>query len=93
MYAVCVTFTLKPGQTEAFLPLMIENARQSRALEVGCQQFDVCRAGDVVFLYEIYDDRAAFDLHLAAPHFKSFDAAVGAMVADKQVTTFDEVLR
>jgi quinol monooxygenase YgiN len=38
-----------------------------------------------VFLYEIYDDRAAFDAHLAAAHFKRFDAAVGSMVASKAV--------
>ena len=40
-----------------------------------------------VFLYEIYDDRAAFDAHLASPHFRAFDAEVGPWVQDKQVET------
>lgn len=95
MYAVTVQFTLKSGQQEAFLPLMVENARTSLLEESGCLQFDVLRGGaaDVVFLYEIYEDRAAFDLHLQSAHFKSFDAAVGDMVADKIIQTFDEVIR
>ncbi len=95
MYAVTVHFTLKSGQHAAFLPLMVENARTSLREESGCLQFDVLRGAsdDVVFLYEIYTDRAAFDLHLQSAHFKSFDAAVGDMVADKIIQTFDEVIR
>jgi autoinducer 2-degrading protein len=38
-----------------------------------------------VFLYEVYDDRAAFDAHLSAPHFKSFDAATAGMIRSKKV--------
>lgn len=93
MYAVTVRFQIKPGQMQAFLPLMIQNARTSRETEPGCQQFDVCKDGDTVFLYEIYDDRAAFDVHLQSDHFKSFDAAVADLVANKEVAVFDEVIR
>jgi quinol monooxygenase YgiN len=47
------------------------NATATREREPGCRQFDVCTSADdgLVFLYEVYDDRAAFDAHLAAPHF------------------------
>ncbi|HCI20551.1 MAG TPA: antibiotic biosynthesis monooxygenase, partial [Alphaproteobacteria bacterium] len=38
-----------------------------------------------VFLYEVYDDRAAFDAHLSMPHFKSFDAATAGMIRSKKV--------
>ncbi|MEM7522936.1 MAG: antibiotic biosynthesis monooxygenase [Pseudomonadota bacterium] len=38
-----------------------------------------------MFLYEVYDDAAAFDAHLASDHFKDFDAAVAPMVAAKTV--------
>ncbi|SLN31855.1 autoinducer-2 (AI-2) modifying protein LsrG [Pseudoruegeria aquimaris] len=95
MYAVTVTFRIKPGQMDAFLPLMLANARTSLAEEPGCLQFDTCRTPgeDVIFLYEIYTDRAAFDAHLASAHFKAFDAEVAAMVEDKQVALFEEVLR
>jgi autoinducer 2-degrading protein len=93
MYAVAVTFDIQPGQMNRFLPLMIDNARTSRSIEPGCQQFDICRNGDTVFLYEIYDSRAAFDDHLASDHFKSFDAAVARMIAQKQIDLFEEVIR
>lgn len=93
MFVATVMFTIKPGQMANFLPLMQENARTSLTTEEGCQQFDICRDGDQVFLYEIYDSRAAFDLHLAAPHFQTFDAAVADMVAGKEVRLFDEVYR
>jgi quinol monooxygenase YgiN len=94
MYAVCVTFKLKGGQAAAFMPLMRENAQTSLATETGCLQFDVLAdpaKPDSVFLYEIYSDRAAFDAHLASTHFKSFDAATAAMIAQKDVQTWSEV--
>jgi quinol monooxygenase YgiN len=92
MYVVIVDFTLKPGKADLFMPLMTENADRSLTDEEGCHQFDVCTDPDnpeTVFLYELYTDRAAFDLHLAAPHFKAFDAAVAELVADKKVRTFE----
>lgn len=94
MYAVTVTFTIKPGRMESFMSLMLENAKASKALEPGCRQFDVCRdpsVPDQVFLYELYDDRAAFDAHMGMDHFKAFDAAAVEMIASKSVQCFEEV--
>ena len=88
MYVVIVDFRIKPERLAAFMPLMLENARLSRETEPGCQIFDVCvdpKEKASVFLYEVYDDRAAFDAHLATAHFKRFDAAVADMVAAKSV--------
>lgn len=95
MYAVTVCFTPKSDAFEAFLPLMLENARTSLAQEPGCQQFDVCldEARSQIFLYEIYDHKAAFEAHLDSAHFKSFAAATADMVADKTLAIFPEVLR
>ena len=93
MYAVTVAFRIKSGKMETFLPLMVSNARASRDGEPGCQIFDVCRDEDIVFLYEVYDDRAAFDAHLASDHFREFDGAVADMVEDKQIGLFNEVIR
>ncbi len=94
MYAVCVTFVIKEGEMARFLPLMQENATRSLQDEAGCRQFDICsdpsRPGEV-FLYELYDNRTAFDAHLASPHFLAFDSAVGPMIADKSVRTYERV--
>ena len=93
MYAVTVTFRIKSGKMEIFLPLMVNNARASCDREPGCQMFDVCRDEDTVFLKEVYDDRAAFDAHLASDHFREFDGAVADMIEDKQIRLFTEVIR
>ena len=40
--------------------------------EPGCRRFDVVEPpgeADRILLYEIYDDRAAFEAHLKTPHF------------------------
>lgn len=94
MYAVTVTFTIAPGRMRNFLPLIQANARTSLEDEPGCQRFDVCTDPDLadqVFLYELYDDRAAFDAHLQSAHFRGFDAEVAGMIADKAVRCFAEV--
>ena len=88
MYVVTVDFTLKPRVLSSFLSLMITNAKKSREEEPGCHYFDVChdqKSTDHVFLYEVYEDRAAFDAHLASAHFKEFDVAVRDMILNKQV--------
>ncbi len=94
MYAVCVTFQLRPGAFADFMPLILENARLSRLDEPGCHQFDVAtdsKTPDAVFLYELYANRAAFEAHLAGDHFKVFDKAVSDLIADKIVQTWDTV--
>lgn len=94
MYVITVDFTIHSEHLAAFMPLMLENARISRETEAGCCRFDVCRdpaQPEHVFLYEIYDDRTAFDAHLAAAHFKVFDSAARKMVAGKAVHAYELV--
>lgn len=94
MHVVTVEFTIDPRQFEQFLPLMLDNALRSREDEPGCRQFDVCvddtRQG-VVCLYELYDDRAAFDAHLASSHFLSFAAATQAMITARVIHTWRRI--
>lgn len=92
MYVIAVDFILHAQHIGAFMPLMQENARISREAESACLRFDVCRdpaQPERVFLYEVYADRAGFEAHLAAAHFKAFDSAVKAMVASKSVRAFE----
>ncbi|RYH11273.1 putative quinol monooxygenase [Tropicimonas sp. IMCC6043] len=94
MYAVTVSFTLRPGRMAEFMPLMEQNARTSLAEEPGCRRFDICSdpgSPGIVFLYELYDDRAAFEVHLQSAHFNDFDRAISDMVAHKSVSCFSEV--
>ncbi|MXU66626.1 putative quinol monooxygenase [Oceanomicrobium pacificus] len=92
MYAVTVRFTLKPGASDAFMPLMRDQARNSLTKEAGCHRFDILwdsGAPEEVFLYELYTDRAAFEHHMSTDHFSAFSAAAPDHVADKQVVTYD----
>ena len=91
MYVIAVDFEIDPSKLDEFLPLMKANAAASVRDEAGCHLFEVCQDPDAphhIFLYELYDDRAAFDAHLASAHFKNFDAATSDMLQAKTVRTF-----
>jgi quinol monooxygenase YgiN len=86
---ILVEFELHPGSEPEFRRLVLENAVASLRDERGCRQFDVLTPesgpGDRIVLYEIYDDAAAFDAHLATPHFATFNDATAPLVANKTV--------
>ena len=91
MYVIAVDFEIDPASLDEFLPLMNANAAASVRDEPGCHLFEVCQDPDAahrIFLYELYDDRAAFEAHLASAHFKSFDAASSNMIVTKTVRAF-----
>jgi autoinducer 2-degrading protein len=88
MLAVTVRFQIRSGNEDAFLERVNQQAKDSLEREAACRQFDVCtnpRNPLEVFLYEIYDDEAAFAAHLGMPHFAAFDADVRDWVQDKVV--------
>lgn len=94
MYVVIVDFKIKAESTEVFMREMTANANASLTTEPGCRQFDVCvdpKDASRIFLYELYDDRAAFDLHLQAPHFLSFDQKTAAWIENKSARMFERM--
>ena len=91
-FVITVDFILKPGAMAAFRKLIDKNAQDSCAAEPGCQRFDVLvpiEPGDRVFLYENYDDRAAFDAHLKTPHVDVFNRDSEALVISKTVAQYN----
>lgn len=93
-FVIAVDFKIKPGCMAQFRKLIDDNARASVRDEPGCSRFDVCadrKDADRVLLYEIYDDRAAFDAHLKTRHFALFNEASAPLVADKTVGEYDLV--
>ena len=88
MFVVCVEFEIESGQTDVFMAAVRTNAEQSFNQEVGCQQFDVCQDRQFpnsVFLYEVYDDEAAFETHKRTHHYGAFNQATGGMVVNKSL--------
>ncbi len=91
MYVVTVEFVVKREHVDAFQREMIVNARASRETEPGCRQFDVCHVPGtpgVVFLYEVYDDQAAFETHSASAHYNTFAASTGEWIEKKSVQIY-----
>jgi quinol monooxygenase YgiN len=94
MLVICVEFEIMPRHLDDFLVAMRKNAAQSHALEAGCQQFDVCQDQqnpNTIFLYEIYDDEAAFEAHKSAPHYHEFNHAIDGMVVKKSVRLLQNI--
>jgi quinol monooxygenase YgiN len=90
MYVVTVEFTVAPERTRDFAAAVLDNARRSVEAEPGCRRFDVCADPadpSRFFLYELYDDQAAFAAHLATAHFAAFDRQVRDWVTAKAVRT------
>ena len=83
MFVVTVVFKVQAGSVEDFRRLVLRQAKNSLEQEPGCRRFDVCFDDDRpqrVLLYEIYDDRAAFDSHRDTAHFEAFNEAVGPLL-------------
>lgn len=86
-FVVLVEFEIVPGKLDAFMEIVRVNAAASARDEPGCRKFDVLRdiadpaRANIVTLYEIYDDEAAFDTHRTMPHYKVFSDAIQGMEA------------
>lgn len=74
-YVVTVDFGTAPENFEHFKQIMNENAKASVSDEPGCREFnvyEVASAPNHLFLFEVYDDEAAFQQHVNAAHYKHF---------------------
>lgn len=88
MYAISVVFEAVSGRAAALEEALLVQAANSLREEVSCLRFDVAR--DPVkegrfFLYEIYEDEAAYNAHRETPHYKSFSEKTASLVASKTV--------
>ncbi len=75
MYIIVEPIQIKEGFKEQFTKGMTENARSAVNDEQGCLRFDVVQdANDDhrIWIYEVYEDEAAFQVHTQSPHFIKF---------------------
>ncbi len=91
VFVVVAEFRVWPERLADFLEAARDDAQHSLADEPGCRQFDVAQPqgedGTVVF-YEVYDSRAAFDVHLQTPHLKRFRAAFPSFILEERPVRF-----
>ena len=93
MYVITVEFEIEESRLELFRVAILTQARNSIAKESGCKQFDVCFCPDRperCFLYEKYDDLAAFGVHRETRHFAEFTDAVTPWIKTKTVNAWTQ---
>jgi autoinducer 2-degrading protein len=67
MYGALVRMVVKPGKREEFLEFSRWNTKVARETEPGTLRLDLWEVEtepDVVYVYETYTDRAAFERHI-----------------------------
>lgn len=94
MFVVVAELSVDPAHHDEFQTHVLENARLARTTEKGCRQFDVSinpeKKGEFM-LYEMYDDRAAFDVHQASAHLKAFRDKAGPLLRNRNVRFFSRI--
>ncbi|WP_405059736.1 antibiotic biosynthesis monooxygenase [Kribbella sp. NBC_01505] len=75
MYGGLARFVVKPGKREEFLEVLRWSARVARDDEPGTLRLDVWEVEDepgVIYGYEAYTSREAFELHIKNPAVQRF---------------------
>ena len=88
MFVITVDFEIENEYLDQFRSRVLQQAKDSLNNEEKCLIFDVCfdeKNKNKVFLYEIYNNKDAFDYHLKSDHYLSFDKDVKNWVTKKIV--------
>ncbi|MBC3478997.1 putative quinol monooxygenase [Pseudomonas sp. P1B16] len=96
MYSLFIKTRVKPGSAEAFLTAIKANAAASVATEPGCLVFDVSQDRldpDVIYLYEIYRDDAAYEAHTLTAHFRDSRPLVEPLIVEQACFESDVIAR
>lgn len=94
MLVVTVEFRIHPQHIADFRREVQGHAQRTLTRESGCCQFDVCwrpEQPDRIFLYEKYDDVAAFEHHKGTDHLKYFSELVPDWVAERDLRIWETV--
>lgn len=87
MYSLFIKTRVKPGTADDFLAAIKVNAAASVSNEPGCLVFDVSQDRvdlEVIYLYEIYRDDAAYDAHTQTAHFRDSRPLVEPLILEQE---------
>jgi (4S)-4-hydroxy-5-phosphonooxypentane-2,3-dione isomerase len=93
LLVIVVEYDIVPGQIDAYLAALKENAAAS-VQEPGCRELNVLvsqKDPNHVLIFEVYDDAAALQAHRETDHFKKYAAATKDMVAKREARPFSSV--
>jgi (4S)-4-hydroxy-5-phosphonooxypentane-2,3-dione isomerase len=85
LYINAVDVDVVPGQIDNYLVALKENGAASLQ-EPGCHAFNIAvsqKDPNHVFLFEVYDNAAAFDAHRQTDHFKKYATTTKDMIAKR----------
>lgn len=94
MYCIIVRNKVKPGSEERYKSVMTENAKASVTNEPECYRFDVIQdkeAPQDFYLYEIYQDQHALQLHKQTSHYVDSRKLLADLVLDTTVIRADVI--
>ncbi|MGY4525608.1 putative quinol monooxygenase [Pseudomonas sp. TE21394] len=96
MYSLFIKIRVKPGCAEDFLNAIKVNAAASVASEPGCLVFDVSQDRvdpDLIYLYELYRDDAAYEAHTQTAHYRDSRPLVEPLIVEQECFESDVVAR
>ncbi|MCX7139330.1 MAG: putative quinol monooxygenase [Proteobacteria bacterium] len=79
--------TCRQDALELFKWRLEQHAQITLDAESGCHRFDVYQSSEnpaLFFLFEVYADQAALDLHRASPHYLKFRADTADWVSERK---------
>lgn len=83
-----VEIDVKPTQVEAFLQLLHKQAEIIRG-EAGCESIEIFKNDaqeNLVHVWEIWSDKAAWDLHMNNDSSKAWQVVASEFVAGEKIT-------
>ncbi len=90
-HVIAVRWTVQPGREQEVLDLARTMVEPSNA-EPGCRLYALHVDPDDarrLFLYEVYDDAAAFDAHCASEHFRAtVEARIFPLLEERRLEVY-----
>jgi autoinducer 2-degrading protein len=94
LYVNAVDIDVVPGKIEDYLTAIKEVGAASIKSEPGCSEFDITvsqKDPNHLFIFEVYENAAAFDAHLKSDHYKKYAATAKDVVAKREVHSLSSV--
>jgi autoinducer 2-degrading protein len=94
LYINAVDIDVVPGRVENYLAAIKEVGAATIKTEPGCSEFDITvsqKDPNHLFIFEVYDNAAAFEAHLKTDHYKKYAATAKDIVAKREVHPLSSV--
>jgi quinol monooxygenase YgiN len=91
--AAAVDLDIVPFELGNFIEALKQNG-VATIKEPGCRQYDILQSAEMpnrIHIYEVFENEAAMEAHLASEHFKTYQAHTAQMVIKRQGTVMTPI--